>query len=135
MHPDIVNELAFGLKLDNALCAAECADGQIPPTAEILSLAAAAHGLYISLTLESRSLGRIDDCRGLWWGAAQLFNDLCDSWIPVDIQANPDIQWLKNRLEHFRSLALDRAELYMVNANDRLEFAKTKEADFAGSHQ
>ena len=133
MHQDIIQELAIGLKLDNALCSSECASGQIPRAREeILSLAAAIQAFYVSIALESRSLGRIDACYALWTDAAQLFKELCDAWIPATdaLKANPDLLWLKARLEHFRALALDRTEIYAVSEGERREFAKTKDLGF-----
>ena len=126
-------EFRSTLPLDNGLLAAAIAAGEPPEHAEILSLAAAVQAIYLSVTLEARELGRIDACYALWHETAGLFTDLCSAWTREPAHPDPDIQWLKSRLEHFQSLALDRVELYAVSQADRRQFAEIKDLGFANN--
>jgi hypothetical protein len=67
--------------------------------AEVLSLAAIAQSLFVSTTLESRTLDRVEDCRQLWSEAARLFGELCDSWAGIE-SGDQSIAWLRGRLAH-----------------------------------
>ena len=50
---------------------------------------------------------------------------------PLSNETDPNIRWLRGRLDHFRSLSLDRCELFSVTESERLECAKRK-ADEGG---
>lgn len=84
MQQEIVSELAFGLKSDNAMLTESILCGEKAELSEALSLAAMAESLYITVTLESRELGKIADCRRLWVEIARLYDELCGAWTKVD---------------------------------------------------
>jgi hypothetical protein len=128
MSSPIVQDFAFDLKIDNGLLAQSALTGEAPDNAEIMSLAAAAQALYISATLESRALGRIDACHRLWRETAALFAELCDSWTGVQ-STDPAVRWLRSQLEHYRSLCEDRCDLYRVSESERRVYAKRKAFD------
>jgi hypothetical protein len=124
----VISEQAFGLTLDNGLLVQSVSTGEPPDNAELLSLAAAAQALYISAALESRALGRIDACYRLWLETAALFAELCDSWAGVQ-STDPGVRWLRGQLAHYRSLCVDRCELYRVTESERRVFAKRRVFD------
>jgi hypothetical protein len=97
------------------------------PKAEVLSLAAAAQAIFISATLTSRELERIQDCHALWSELSQLFEDLCNSWTGIDAREE-SIIWLRARLRHFRDLAQDRKEMFSVTEKDRRRHGRTRDA-------
>jgi hypothetical protein len=90
-----------------------------------LSLAAAVEAVFISATLESRGLARVKDCQALWTGVAQLFGELVQVWTDLDSD-DPSINWLRARLEHFRTRAQDQTELYKVSEKERQRHAKNR---------
>jgi hypothetical protein len=95
---------------------------------EVLSLASMAQSLFVTATIESRRLDRVEDCRRLWRETAHLFEELCSTW--ADVTSNdPNIHWLRGRLVHYRSLCVDRCELYRVTENERRVYAKRKALD------
>jgi hypothetical protein len=89
---------------------------------------AIAHSLFVSTTLESRTLDRVDACHQLWSEAARLFSELCDSWTGIE-STDPGVQWLRGRLAHYRELCEDRCELYHVTESARRLYAKRKVFD------
>jgi hypothetical protein len=95
--------------------------------AEVLSLMAIAQSLFVSTTLESRTLDRVEDCHKLWTEAARLFSELCDSWAGIPESHDPNIHWLRGRLEHYRSLCEDRESLYSISERERLAHVARKE--------
>ena len=128
MSQAIVQEFAISLPADSSLLRASVITGEPIDQAEILSLMAIAEALYISVTMESRTLGSVDACHQLWSQAARLFNELCDSWTGIEVR-EPSITWLRGRLAHYRSLCDDRRGLYSITESDRREHAKCKESE------
>jgi hypothetical protein len=118
-------EFAFSLPADSCLLRASVAAGEPIDQAEILSLIALSHSLFVSITLESRTFDRIDKCHALWSEAAGLFSELCDSWTGIESD-DPSVAWLHDRLEHYRLLCEDRCELYHVTESARRVYAKRK---------
>jgi hypothetical protein len=59
---DVICEQLFGLKLDNGLLIIGASVGEPVDQSKVISLAAMVEALYVSATLESRTLGRIDAC-------------------------------------------------------------------------
>jgi hypothetical protein len=130
----IPHDFRDDIVLDNSLLRADIARGEPVPIDEVLSLAAMAQAIYISSTLHSRELGRVQDCLELWREAAQLFDELCDSWANTDSN-DPQIRWLLRRLSHFRGLSEERVELYTVSKQQRLRHAANRgDVDFDMSH-
>ena len=121
-----LQDFAFSISLDCGLLRQSLAAGETVPPAEILSLAAAVEAIYISVTLESRQLDRVDACHKLWSQAAELFAELTQAW--VDVASNDtSIIWLRGRITHFADLASDRAQLYSVNEKDRRKYREGRE--------
>jgi hypothetical protein len=131
MFSPVIQEFAFSLPADSYLLRAQVTAGEPIDQAEVLSLMAIAQSLFVSTTLESRTLNRVEDCHQLWSEAAGLFSELCDSWGGIPKSDDPNIHWLRSRLEHFRSLSEDRCELYHITEKERLEHAKCKEAEMS----
>jgi hypothetical protein len=127
MEPSIRQDFALSICLDNALLATSVTAGEAVPPSEILSLAAGAQAIFITATLESRAFDRVHDHFMLWSELSQLFAELCDSWTNVQ-SSDPDITWLRGRLEHFRDLCCDRTELY-YEGRARRRYVKRKAAD------
>jgi hypothetical protein len=125
LRQDIISEQAFGLSLDNGLLVAEIAAGEPVKSTEFMSLAAGATALYVTVALESRTLGSVEKCRELWGQAAQMFDELCDSWTGIP-EAEQSVEWLRDQLGHYRSLCQDRKSLYSVSEKERQVFAGQK---------
>jgi hypothetical protein len=125
MQQEIVSELAFGLKSDNAFLTESIICGEKVELSEAMSLGAMAEPLYITATLESRALGKIADCHQLWSEAAGLFSELCDSWNGIE-SGEQSIAWLCGRLAHYRSLCEDRRGLYSITEEERSEYAERR---------
>ena len=119
------SDFAPSMSLDNSLLRQSVVNAEPIPLAEVLNLAALAQAIYISATLESRSLGRVKDCRKLWSGISQLFDELAQSWVDVNCD-DPNIRWLQGRLEYFYSAAKDRREMFTVTEKERLKHAKDR---------
>jgi hypothetical protein len=128
LRQDLISEQAFGLTLDNGLLVADVTAGGPLESAELMGLVAGMTALYLSVTLESRTLGSVDKCHRLWSQAARLFSKLCDSWTGIE-SGEQSVAWLRGRLEHYRSLCLDRCELYRVTEIERQVYAKRKASD------
>jgi hypothetical protein len=131
MFSPVIQEFAVCLPADSGLLRASVIAGEPIDQTEVLSLAAIAQSLFVSITLESRTLNRVEDCLGLWADAARLFSELCNSWDSVPESGEPSITWLRGRLEHYRSLCEDRCELYSISEQERLLHAKCKEAEMS----
>jgi hypothetical protein len=128
MQQEIVSELTFGLKSDNAMLSESIICGEKAELSEALSLVAMAESLYVTATLESRALGKIADCRQLWVEVAELFGELCDSWTDVK-SGDPSVEWLRGRLRRLLELSADRCELYSITEKERRAHAKCKESE------
>jgi hypothetical protein len=121
----VISEQAFGLTLDNGLLVADVTAGGPLESAELMGLAAGVTALYVSVTLESRTLGSVDKCHRLWLETAALFAELCDSWTGIE-STDPGVQWLRGRLEHYHFLSLDRVELYDVSEQERADYQERR---------
>jgi hypothetical protein len=130
MFSPVIQEFAFSLPADSYLLRAQVTAGEPIDQAEVLSLMAIAQSLFVSTTLESRTLNRVDDCRQLWTEAARLFSELCDSWAGIE-SADPQFKWLRGRLEHYQSLCEDRESLYSISERERLLHARSKESEMS----
>ena len=128
MQQEIVSELAFGLKSDNAMLTESVMCGEKAELSEAMSLAAMVESLYVTATLESRQLGQVDACHRLWADTARLFSELCDAWAGIESD-DASIAWLRRRLTHFMELALDRCELYSITESARRVHVKRKAFD------
>jgi hypothetical protein len=126
--------LTSSARLDNALLRCDVVSGRAVPLPEILSLAGMAEAIFISATCEARSSDRVKDCRTLWAGIAELYAELAEAWVDVSCNENQSILWLRSRLEHFRSVALDRREMFTVTEKERLKHAKDRDADIERSN-
>lgn len=93
MFSPVIQEFGFSLPADSGLLRASVIAGEPIDQTEVLSLAAIAQSLFVSTTLESRMLNRVEDCRQLWSDAARLFDELCDSWVSVPEFGEPSIAW------------------------------------------
>ena len=122
----IVDEFNVSLRLDSAILVLSTTTDESVDQAEVLSLAAMAQAFFVSITLESRQLGRVEACHELWTEAAQLFDGLSGAWVQVDSD-DPQIEWLRSRLTHFASLARDRVALYDVSERQRLANAARRD--------
>jgi hypothetical protein len=128
MVSPVIQEFAYGLSTDSALLRVQVIAGEQIDQAEVLSLAAMAQSLFITTTLASRELGRIDDYRRLWGETARLFGELCSAWADT-ASDEQSITWLRGRLEHFWLLCEDRTSLYSVSESDRKQHAKCRESE------
>jgi hypothetical protein len=126
----VISEQSFGLTLDSGLLVADVTAGKPLESAELMSLAAAATALYVSVALESRTLGSVDKCRDLWAEAAGLFDELHNSWTGIESD-DPNIHWLRGRLEHYQLICEDRTSLYTITEKERLLHAKGKESEMS----
>jgi hypothetical protein len=124
----VISEQASGLTLDNDLLVTDVVTGKPLDNTEVLSLAATIQSIFVSVTLESRSLDQVDACHRLWVEVAQLFSELCDAWAGIESD-DASIAWLRRRLTHFMELALDRCELYSITESARRVYAKRKALD------
>jgi hypothetical protein len=121
-----IQEFAYCLPADAGLLHASVSAGEPIDQTEVLSLAAMAQSLFVTATIESRRLDRVKDCRRLWGETAQVFVELCSAW--ADVTSNdPNITWLRARLEHYRSLCEDRESLYNVSDRERMTYAANRE--------
>jgi hypothetical protein len=120
-----LQDFALSVSLDSGLLRQSIAAGEQIPPAEILSLAAAIQGIYISVTLESRQIDRVRDCYLLWSELAQLLDELCASWTDV-ASDDPNVVWLRGRLQHYLELARHRVELYSVSESERRKFQERR---------
>lgn len=127
MSSPIVQDFAFSVKLDCGLLIESLAAGEAVQYSEVLSLAAAVQAIYVTVTLESRQLSRIQQCFELWSETAELLKELCAGWIDV-ATTEPAVKWLQTQMEHYHGLALDRVELYSEGW-DRRRYVKRKAAD------
>jgi hypothetical protein len=136
--------LSLSLTLDNNLLLADTLNGEPVPIAEILSLASMAQALFLVTTLETRQMDLIKDRRRAWLNTSAIFDELVQVWkhatLPLasltDVcfadsvdSANchdPNISWLRCRLEHFYELAHDMTELYDISEQDAREFAERR---------
>jgi hypothetical protein len=132
MISPVAQEFTRSLPVDCGLLRADITSGKPIDQAEILSLAALAQALFVTVTIESRTLDRVVDCHGLWKEATGLFEELCSSLADInsDDQA---INWLRSRLIHFRDQAADRKEMFTVSLKERLRHAADRGADFETS--
>ena len=128
MQQEIVSELVFGLKSDNAMLSESILCGEKVELSEALSLAAMAESLYVTATLESRALGKIADCHQLWIGATELFTELHDSWVGIE-SGDPSVEWLRGRLRRLLELSADRCELYSITEAERLKHAARRDVE------
>lgn len=119
-------DFCIGITLDCHLLRTDAASGRPVPASEALSLAAAVQAIYLTATMESRRLQRVKACHELWTEIARLFDELCSAWVGADSD-DPQIQWLCGRLEHFRTLAIDRTQLYEIRASERRRHALCRE--------
>jgi hypothetical protein len=120
-----LQDFALSVSLDSGLLRQSIAAGEQIPPAEILSLAAVIEAIYISVTLESRQMDRVRDCYLSWSELAHLLGELCASWTDV-ASDDPNVVWLRDRLQHYRELARDRVELYSVSESERREFQERR---------
>ena len=97
MESPILQEFAFCLPADSSLLRADVISGEPIDQSEVWSLGAMATALFISVTIESRTLDRVDAARELWSETARLFTELCESWASIDCD-DPSITWLRARL-------------------------------------
>jgi hypothetical protein len=132
MKSPVAQAFADSLPVDAGLLRADITSGRPIDHAEILSLAALAQALFVTVTVESRTLDKVDDCRRLWSEAAGLFEELCSSL--ADINSDDlSVQWLRGRLIHLRDQAADRKEMFTVSLKERLRHAADRGADFETS--
>lgn len=131
MKSPAAQEFALSLPVDCGLLRADIESGAPIDQAEILSLAALAQALFVTVTIESRTLDKVDDCRALWAEATGLFEELCSSL--ADLNSDLSVRWLRSRLIHFRDQAADRKEMFTISERARLEHAKNRGADFETS--
>jgi hypothetical protein len=123
-----IQEFAFSLPADAGLLRASVSAGEPIDQTEVLSLAAMAQSLFVTATIESRRLDRVEDCRRLWEETAQVFEELCSVW--ADMASNdPNIHWLRGRLAHYQSLCRDRELLYSISKAERLTYAANREIE------
>lgn len=120
-----LQDFALSVSLDSGLVRQSIAVGEQISPAEILSLAAAIEAIYISVTLESRQMDRVRDCHLLWSELAQLLGELCASWTDV-ASDDPNVVWLRGRLQHYLELTRDRVELYSVSESERRKFQERR---------
>jgi hypothetical protein len=125
MRPAAIQDLAFALPSDNGLLVSSVIAGEVPEHSEVVNLVAAVQAIYITATLESRELGRVDACHQLWTEVAKLFDELSQAWAQIDSDEG-QIVWLRARLIHFASLARDRTELYDISEVERAQFWERK---------
>ena len=123
-----IQEFAFSLPADSGLLRTSVSAGEPIDQAEVLSLGAMAQSLFVTVTVESRGLDRVDDCRQLWGEAATVFSELCDSWAGIQSDEQ-SVAWLRERLSHFRELCEDRVSIYSITEIERREFAQAKAFD------
>jgi hypothetical protein len=83
MSTQLVEELAFGLKIDNALMAQAIAAGEQVTLTQTLELVAAARALFNTVALASRGFDRVQDCYKLWLSTRDQFDQLCRIWDDV----------------------------------------------------
>jgi hypothetical protein len=121
----ILQEFSFSLVTDCHLLVQDLVDQKNVPLPEVISLGSQAEALYISVVLTSRGLGAIRQCHDLWNETAQLFDGLCRILAEAGSK-DLSVAWLGNRLEHFRSLAEERREIYDVTEEDRSEYAERR---------
>lgn len=121
------HDLNLSLRVDNALLRKTVALREDVPVSEVLSLAAGAQVIFISTTIYSRELAHVKDRRELWSGVASLFSDLGNCWTDVDSD-DLQIQWLRDRLEHFENLAREQKELHVITSNERRKHAADRGA-------
>jgi hypothetical protein len=130
METSISQEFSFSLPLDNGLLRQSVMAGEPIDLAEVLSLAAMAQALFISVTLESRTLEWVNECYELWAEAARLFGELCDSWAGVE-SGEQSIAWLRGQLTHYHELCEDRMSLYS-EGRARRQYVRQKAQDSLG---
>ena len=129
-----LSDFAPSVSLDNALLRQSVVSGEVIPAGEILSLAATAQAIFISVTLESRALAHVKDRHRVWAEAAGLFAELCACWTDVDSTESSgsvddmQIHWLSHRLRHFRDLALEQTRLYSISETERRRHARDRGA-------
>jgi hypothetical protein len=128
-----IQEFAFSLPTDAGLLRAGVSAGEPIDQTEVLSLAAMAQSLFVTATIESRRLDRVEDCRRLWGETARVFEELCSAWAGVQSD-DSSVAWLRGRLEHYRSLCVDRVELFSITESARREFAERRAADSDNEH-
>jgi hypothetical protein len=120
-----IQEFAYSLPADAGLLRASLIAGEPVDQTEVLSLAAMAQSLFVTTTIESRRLDRVENCRRLWGETAQVFEELCSAWSEV-ASNDLNIHWLRGQLEHYRSLCEDRHGLYSITEEDRSEYAERR---------
>ena len=121
----IPSDFSTGLTLDNSLLRSDVARGQVAPVGEVLSLIALAQSLYVMTTLTTRSMDRIDDCRRVWTETAAVLDEVLKVWRGVQSD-DPNVLWMLGKIEHFRSLAFDRVEMFSISEKERVAHAANR---------
>jgi hypothetical protein len=120
-------DLNPSVRVDSALLRQTVASGEKIQLGAVLSLAAAVEAIYISAVLHTRELPRVQARQKVWVEVSRLFTELAGTWTGAN-SGDPPIQWLRDRLEHFRELAIDQSELYVITLRERLRHAKNRGA-------
>jgi hypothetical protein len=120
-----IQEFASSLLADAGLLRASVSAGEPIDQTEVLSLAAMAQSLFVTVTVESRKFDRVNACHQLWTEAAKLFSELCDSWAGIESD-DPQVKWLRGRLTHFAELCRDRTSLYAISERERSEYQERR---------
>jgi hypothetical protein len=127
MRPDLIDELATGIRIDNGFAALTARTGEPLSQADLIELSAQVRSLYTVITLTCRELRYIDECRLLWAQGAAVFENLRAAWIETDgnKMAAPYLAQLNRLLE----LSSDRVGVYTVDQADRQAYAANKELE------
>jgi len=108
---------------DNRLAALELEASQSLSVKTVIQLASEAQALYILLSLQGRSLERVEEHRILWQKAARFFEDAIAVWQSIRVKGelfDAHRQLLAELLE----LSRDRVEFYSVSESERRAVAK-----------
>jgi hypothetical protein len=134
MFSILIQEFDSSLPIDNGMLIADIKNGVPITERDIIDVVINSRALFVLSTLACRELPRVEDCFKLWTETAELITGLCASWAQVAADDYPQVGWLLTELRRLQTLCIDRVELYTISEQQRLEHAKTRDADFEDTY-
>jgi hypothetical protein len=129
MTQDLVAEFSGGWTCDNAMMVTAIRAGESVDPGELIELCSGARTLFNLVTLVSRSLDRVSDCRRTWTDALETFREAQDAWIGVPTGHDPLLRFYLLQLERLNELATSRVDLYSISQSERVAFVRRYKSD------